>query len=161
MFKRVYVGIAGVLFLAAGAAGCGASDAPSTLRGPAWQVVAIYTDPEVPGELPAAAAGTAHLAFGGASITGTTGCAALQGSVEFSDEGESVSADRASQVRITGISYDKQGDCTGELLYTHEQLQAILSPGATLDIQHVGPREVVLTLEGDAVNPPAIRMMAP
>lgn len=71
------VQLAVIAALSCGLSGCGGFFGPGT-----WQVVGVYTDASLPGELPADAAGKANFQIRGNTIRGTTPCAAVEGSLD-------------------------------------------------------------------------------
>lgn len=138
-------------------AGC--SGAPTTeVAGSSWLVTDIWTLPGEPSTLPPHAAGTAQLAFGGQSVTGTTGCARLQGTVAFTRDGATASATDADTLRIDRLETEPApADCASA--WVHENLVDIITPGATFDVHRSG-RSLVLTLQGEGVDRPAVGLSA-
>ncbi|GAB3704128.1 META domain-containing protein [Corynebacterium nasicanis] len=115
-----------------------------------WQVTDIWTTPGDPSTLPPQDAGRAWLALGGQSLSGNTGCSRLQGTVTFSEDGETLSIDH--------LEVDPAAaDCPAER--THGQLTELLRPGAEFAVHHAG-RSLTLTARSDAVDPPAIGLAA-
>lgn len=132
-----------VVLLAAAAAlgGCA--------REETWQVVAVYTDPDTPGALPADAAGAVNVAVDGASFSGSTGCGEMRGNYTL-DEGE---------LTVTDVDVPGAGGCSGGARRTHDQLAGILHDGARFTVRELSDYEVVLTADVDSVEPPAVRLM--
>ncbi|WP_245945737.1 hypothetical protein [Corynebacterium senegalense] len=152
MSARLAAGFAATA-LGAVCAGCSGGAAPQDetgLTGPTWQIVALYTDPATPGELPADAAGKASLAFGDRSMTGQTGCAAVKATT--TTEGEVL---RLADVEISDI-----GECDGGSRYVHDRLVGLLTPGAGFEVRRLGEGEAVLTKTDAGVEPPSIRVMS-
>lgn len=122
-----------------------------------WEIIAVYTDPDMPGDVPADAAGRAALTFGRNSLTARTACAPLQARA-------SVAADSVRLERVKVGSLDDA--CAGGSRRLHEQLVGLLVEGAEFDVRHVGetegePKEIMLTLRSDAIDPPTIRAVTP
>lgn len=113
-----------------------------------WQVVAVYTAPDLPGDVPADAAGRVNFAVDGTTFTGSTGCADVAG--EFAQDGDTVT--------LETITVGDVGECTGGTRHIHEQLVPLLTQGATFTRRDLSEYEVMLT--GDnTVDPPSIRLM--
>ena len=137
---------------AAALAGCSAPTHP--LAGTTWEIVALYTDPDVPGDVPLDAAGRAVIVFGRESLTARTGCAPLQAGASISD----------SDVQLRGVTTGKlDSDCAGGSRRLHTQLSEILVPDAEFDLRRYGEDEITLTARrghGIDLNPPTIRLVA-
>ncbi|MCQ4619199.1 hypothetical protein KBX10_08950 [Corynebacterium sp. CCUG 59401] len=137
---------------AAALAGCSAPTHP--LAGTTWEIVAVYTDPDFPGDVPLDAAGRAVIVFGRESLTARTGCAPLQAGASISD----------SDVQLRGVTTGKlDSDCAGGSRRLHTQLSEILVPDAEFDLRRYGEDEITLTARrGDEIdlNPPTIRLVA-
>lgn len=148
MRRRAAALISGVAFLAA----C-APQPQHTLADSSWEVVAIYVDPEATGAVPADAAGRVTMTFGSQSITAQTGCAPLQAKAEITED--SVSVDRVQVGKLADY-------CIGGSRRTHEQLTAMLTPGAEFDLRRygeTGKQEITLTKRTDDVDSPTIRLV--
>lgn len=131
-----------VIVLALGLAACaGEPELPDTT----WQVTDIWTTPGDPSTLPPQDAGRAWLAFGEQSLTGTTGCSLLQGTVTFSAERD--------HLRIDHLEVEPAAECLAP--WTHGHLSELLAEGAEFDVHHAAST-LTLTLRSDAVDPPAI-----
>ena len=116
-----------------------------------WQVVAIYTDPAVPGDLPPDAHGTANFTVSGSKVRGTTPCARVAAEVNQQDE----------QLTIESIEMHPRTDvdCVGGKLRTHEQLSALLTPGSLFNV-NVYPANAISLVKADsgAVDAPIITL---
>lgn len=130
---------------------------PFTLAGCAsgqtWQVVGLYTDPALPGDLPADVAGAVNFDVRDSRFAGETGCAAISG--EFTDvEGG---------IEFTNVEVAGPGDCSGGARHTHEQLAGLMVDGAAFDVRRMSEYEVLLTQRTDAhepgSEPKSIRLM--
>lgn len=114
-----------------------------------WEVVAVYTDPAVPGDVPPSAAGSAVVVFGEESLTARTGCAPLQA-------GATVDGDT---LQLHGVDVGPvAADCPAQRV--HDQLVRVLAPHAEFDIRRYGDSEMTLTLRSDELDPPTIRLVA-
>lgn len=116
-----------------------------------WQVVAIYTDPAVPGDLPPDAHGTANFSITDGTVRGFTPCARVTAQVNQHDE----------QLTITSIEMQPRTDtdCTGGKRRTHEQLSALLAPGSLFHV-NVYPANAVSLVKADTdeVDAPIITL---
>ena len=140
-----------VLAIAAVGVLAACSAPPPTITEATWQVTNIGTDPGAPAAVPVGGA----LAFGEASLAGTTGCSPIQGAVTFTRDGATVAAKDAQSVTIDRIEVEAApADCRAA--WTHEQLIALLVPGATFDLYQPHDTELTLTLRGDEIDRPAI-----
>ena len=116
-----------------------------------WQVTAVYTDPSVPGDLPADAHGSANFSLSGSTVHGTTPCALVTAQVTLEDE----------QVSIDSVDMRPRGgvDCTGGRLHTHEQLASLLEPGLLFDVNvHPNSRLSLVKVDPDVVDTPIITL---
>ncbi|WP_235933536.1 hypothetical protein [Corynebacterium qintianiae] len=130
--------------------GCARTADDAGLSGETWQVVALHTQPDTPGELPTDAAGKASLRFSGSSMNATTGCAPLRAQVETSPE----------RLKLVDVEVGSAGDCFGGSRYVHDTLTSLLVPGAEFEIHMLNEREATLTALADTVDRPSIRVMA-
>ncbi|OIR45852.1 hypothetical protein [Corynebacterium sp. NML130628] len=128
--------------LVAGAALGLAACAPAP---PVWQVVAVYTSPDTPGDLP----DRANVSIDGSKLTGSTGCGKVEGEVTVTED----------TLAIHEISFPDPAGCEGAARYTHDQLASVVVPEATFHINNVSDTEKVLTLDGEDVNEPSVRVM--
>ena len=143
-----------VLALASCVLLAGCASQPGELEQTTWEVVAVYVDPATPGGVTTDAAGRAVLAFGPSSIAVQTGCAPLQARAEVSND----------FVRLVEV---KEGplidDCLGGTRTLHTHLTSLLTEGSEFDIRSYGedsPKELVMTKRTDAVDKPALRLVA-
>lgn len=130
--------------------GCAGAGSTEPLGGKTWQVVALHTAPEVPGELPADAAGKVTLWLDGADLAATTGCAPLRATVDA----------EPGRITLGEVDVGAAGDCIGGSRYVHDALTRMLAPGAQLDVRELNEGEATLTEAGDALDRPSIRVMA-
>ncbi|MCP1388438.1 hypothetical protein M5J20_09630 [Corynebacterium sp. TA-R-1] len=163
--------VAAPLLLGPTLASCGAEP-------PTWQVVAVYTDPALPGDLPLDAAGKANVQVkqrgDTLDFTGTTPCATLTGQATVGGAtGPAADApDAATSLALTSITFDAPGDtCVGGARHTHDQLTELLQPGATFEVRSLSDTERLLITTPTApatpagtsadvlVDPPSIRLM--
>lgn len=157
-----------LLLLAAAAllSACAPDPAPveGSLIGQTWQVTDIFTTPEAPSTVSGSAAGAVQLIFGESSATGSTGCAPIQADATFlaGRDPDPVPADEADAVVFSDVGVPDPGEagmaCEGTRAWAHEHMTRLLTEGATFDIDAVSPTEMVLTLRGDAVDRPALRL---
>lgn len=145
--KRV-VALASCVLLA------GCASQPGELEETTWEVVAVYVDPATPGGVTPDAAGRAVLAFGPSSIAVQTGCAPLQARAEVSSD----------FVRLVEVKEGPLIDaCQGGTRLLHNHLTSVLTEGSEFDIRSYGedsPKELVMTKRTDAVDKPALRLVA-
>lgn len=135
--------------------GCGGGDTLESdhpLAGTSWEVVAVYQDPDVPGDVPFDAAGRARLAFGGSSVSANTGCAPLQAVATVKQD--SIKLEEVKQGRL-------HNPCIGGTRRVHDQLTGILTTGAEFSLTRYGDREMTLRLRSDELDPPTIRLVQP
>ena len=127
---------------------------PGELEDTTWEVVAVYVDPATPGGVTPDAAGRAVLAFGPSSIAVQTGCAPLQARAEVSSD----------FVRLVEVKEGPLIDaCQGGTRLLHNHLTSLLTEGSEFDIRSYGedsPKELVMTKRTDAVDKPALRLVA-
>ncbi len=160
--KRALVLLAAAATLAA----CTPEPAPveGSLIGQTWQVTDIFTEPEAPSTVSGSAAGAVEIVFGDSTATGSTGCAPLQADVRFVSGQDAVPADEAEAVEFREVGIPDPADagmpCEGTRAWAHGHMTRLLTDGATFDIESVSPTEMVLTLRGDAVDRPALRLAA-
>ena len=145
--KRV-VALASCVLLA------GCASQPGELEETTWEVVAVYVEPATPGGVTPDAAGRAVLAFGPSSIAVQTGCAPLQARAEVSSD----------FVRLVEVKEGPLIDaCQGGTRLLHNHLTSLLTEGSEFDIRSYGedsPKELVMTKRTDAVDKPALRLVA-
>lgn len=113
-----------------------------------WQVVGIATHPD----LPTSVAGTSNFQLRGDRLKGTTPCAEVEGSASLAD----------ATLQLHSLTIGAVADeaaCTGAARHTHDQLAALLTPGAVFDVRDTGPTERLLVLRTDAVDRPSVRVM--
>ena len=131
-------------------AGCSA-EPDHVLGGRTWEVTAVYTDPDVPGAVPADAAGRALVVFGAESLTARTACAPLQAGASIDD----------GVVQLKGVRVgDVREDCIGGSRRVHDQLTALLTEGAEFDVTHLTDDVITLKLRSDALDRPTIKLVA-
>jgi len=131
-------------------AGCSA-EPDHVLGGRTWEVTAVYTDPDVPGAVPADAAGRALVVFGAESLTARTACAPLQAGAEIRDD----------TLRLKGVRVgDVREDCMGGSRRVHDQLTGLLTEGAEFDVTHLTDDVITLKLRSDALDRPTIKLVA-
>jgi len=131
-------------------AGCSA-EPDHVLGGRTWEVTAVYTDPNVPGAVPADAAGRALVVFGAESLTARTACAPLQAGASIDD----------GVVQLKGVRVgDVREDCIGGSRRVHDQLTGLLTEGAEFDVTHLTDDVITLKLRRDALDRPTIKLVA-
>ena len=131
-------------------AGCSA-EPDHVLGGRTWEVTAVYTDPNVPGAVPADAAGRALVVFGAESLTARTACAPLQAGASIDDD----------VVRLKGVRVgDIREDCIGGSRRVHDQLTGLLTEGAEFDVTHLTDDVITLKLRSDVLDRPTIKLVA-
>lgn len=153
-----------LLGAAAALSACTPSPEPveGSILGQTWQVTDIFTEPGAPSTVSGAAAGAVHLVFGDSSATGSTGCAPIQADATFLRGGDAVPADDAEAVEFSGVGIPDPAEagmeCSGTRAWAHEHMTRLITEGATFDMSATSPTEMVLTLRGDAVDRPALRL---
>lgn len=131
-------------------AGCSA-EPDHVLGGRTWEVTAVYTDPDVPGAVPADAAGRALVVFGAESLTARTACAPLQAGASIDD----------GVVQLKGVRVgDVREDCIGGSRRVHDQLTGLLTEGAEFDVTHLTDDVITLKLRSDVLDRPTIKLVA-
>lgn len=131
-------------------AGCSA-EPDHVLGGRTWEVTAVYTDPDVPGAVPADAAGRALVVFGAESLTARTACAPLQAGASIDD----------GVVRLKGVRVgDVREDCIGGSRRVHDQLTGLLTEGAEFDVTHLTDDVITLKLRSEVLDRPTIKLVA-
>lgn len=155
------------LAAALGAAGVGAAlltaCGSDELANSTWQITNVYTAEQKPSELPASIAGAAVLSFGGSSITGFTGCANLQGLVEFTSDDKPAQPGQADRLTVSELNVQEPDDsCQGQQRYVHDAVVDVLSH-TPLEVQPLrnGSGDVdalLLREQTDAVNKPGLRL---
>ncbi|GAA1167000.1 hypothetical protein CGLAUT_10420 [Corynebacterium glaucum] len=120
-----------------------------------WQVVAIYAEPDLPGNLPADAAGTVNVRLTDTKDTptfaGTTPCAEVTGTLSQNDDEQVTAIDTVEFGAITN-----DDSCIGGARHTHNQLAELLKPGTAIAMAKPSEEELRVVLSPDAVNPPSI-----
>lgn len=149
---------AGVAVGAAALLAACSQDTP--LVDPTWQIVNVYRDPGVPSQVPDSSAGDAVMVFGHSSVAGNTGCGSFQAKVTYQAGGEVVAPGDADAIVFTALNIQPPGQCEGAALYVHEQLAEMLH--GQFDISHDPDHggELLLHKHTDAVDKPAIRLVA-
>lgn len=125
-----------------------------------WQVTAIYTEPGATATVPGPAAGLAQLAFGTSTVSGFTGCVPLQAETAYTDAtGERRDPEDAERITFSRVTVDDAPeDCVGGARHVHDELVALLD--GPFEVSHPGDSEMVLTQVSDAIDAPAIRLVA-
>lgn len=152
---HVAVHVAALVACACGLGGCGGLAGSGT-----WQVVGVYTDAFLPGELPADAAGKANFQIRGKTVRGTTPCVAVEGTIEKGSENDP-DDDRVTLTAITIEEPQDPGACVGGSRHVHDQLTQLLTPGAQFRVLRPsdGERLLVSTADEQRADPPSIRAM--
>lgn len=128
-----------------------------SLQAPTWQVVGVYTDPSLPGALPADAAGAANFRVHSGEFRGSTPCASVRG--ELTIDGDTLTLDF--------VELDDPGDCSGGARHTHDQLAGLLTPGASFHIVETAPTERLLVenvenvedTDAGSIDRPSVRLV--
>lgn len=122
---------------------------------PTWQVVAIYAEPDLPGSLPADAAGTVNFHLTDTRDTpyfaGTTPCADITGTIDPIDEQQ---LNTIGTIEFGAITDD--ASCIGGARHTHNQLVELLKPGTAFELSKPSKEELRVVLSPDSINPPSI-----
>lgn len=126
-----------------------------TVVGSLWQVTNIWSTPGAPSALPPGAAGHANLVFGEISVTGSTGCSAIQGAVTFTSDEQPSSVVDADAVTFDLVEIDPPADDCANA-WTHHQLAELITPGASFDLHQESDVELTLTVQGEEIDRPAI-----
>lgn len=169
-------GLAGIiaaatLFLAGCSTPDGAPPQPlgdDRVGGKTWQAIGVYISPETNGSISENSLSVPRAVFGETSMLGSTGCEEFSAQVSyFNDDPDSQEQDptelrKADAVRIDSIVFDTEGetgrvDCTGEMLWTHNNLSRLYTEGNTFDIAVDKNNQLILTLQDGRVDSPAIR----
>ena len=101
-------------------------------------------------------------------MLGSTGCEQFSAEVTyFNAASDSANPDptelrKADAVRIDSIVFDTEGEtgsmeCTGEMLWTHNNLSRLYAQGNEFDITVDKNNQLILTLQDGRVDSPAIR----
>lgn len=178
MSKTVNKYIAGGLAAAAlSLAACSTpDDAPpeplgdDRVGGKTWQAIGVYTSPETNGAISENALVVPRVVFGETSMIGSTGCEHFNAKVSYfsddpeSDQDSSAELRKADSVRIDSIVFDTEGEtgeveCSGEMQWTHNNLSRLYVEGNEFDIDVDKNNQLILTLQDDLVNSPAIRFV--
>lgn len=156
---HVAVHVAALVACTCGLGACGGLVGSGT-----WQVVGVYTDAFLPGELPADAAGKANFQTRGKTVRGTTPCAAVEGTIEKDPEKDPEKSSDDDRVTLTAITIEElqdPGACVGGSRHVHDQLTQLLTPGAQFRVLRPsdGERLLVSTADEQRADPPSIRVM--
>lgn len=156
-------------------AGCSTpDDAPpqplgdDRVGGKTWQAIGIYTSPESNGAISENTVSVPRVVFGETSMIGSTGCEQFNAQVSYfsddadADDDAAAELRKADSVRIDSIVYDTEGEtgsveCTGEMLWAHNNLSRLYAEGNAFDIEVDTNNQLILTLQDDVVDSPAIR----
>lgn len=165
---RVASAAVGILAAAAALSGCGAADsdqakAPGSdvIMDKSWQIIGMYTTPESGGALSNTVVPAPSLTLGNRGMVGTTGCAQFKARVSYTANGQSSGLNGADAVRIESMDVDtRREDCAGQSLGVHNQLLHLLTEGAVFDMHVDRNNQLVFTLQSDAVDAPALRMVS-
>ena len=136
--------------------------------GKTWQAIGVYTSPETNGAISENTLSVPRVVFGETSMLGSTGCEQFSAEVSyFSEDSDSATPDptelrKADAVRIDSIVFDTEGEtgsmeCTGEMLWTHNNLSRLYAQGNEFDITVDKNNQLILTLQDGRVDSPAIR----
>ena len=136
--------------------------------GKTWQAIGVYTSPETNGAISENTLSVPRVVFGETSMLGSTGCEQFSAEVTyFTDASDSANPDptelrKADAVRIDSIVFDTEGEtgsmeCTGEMLWTHNNLSRLYAQGNEFDITVDKNNQLILTLQDGRVDSPAIR----
>ncbi|PQM74335.1 hypothetical protein [Corynebacterium sp. J010B-136] len=171
--KKSFVGYlaAAAVFLASCSTPDGAPPQPlgdDRVGGKTWQAIGVYTSPETNGAISENTLSFPRVVFGETSMLGSTGCEQFSAKVTyFSDASDSENPDptelrKADAVRIDSIVFDTEGEtgsmeCTGEMLWTHNNLSRLYAQGNEFDITVDKNNQLILTLQDGRVDSPAIR----
>ncbi|QPK79479.1 META domain-containing protein [Corynebacterium lizhenjunii] len=151
-------GLAGALALALPLAAC---SSPEVVQDRSWQVVGIYTSPDSPSTIPDTVNPAPSLTLGTAGLVGTTGCAQFRGRADYTHDGQPAAVDTANTLRISSIDFAApREDCAHESLWAHNQLERLLRADNTFDLRMDKNSELVLTLQDERVDSPAIRFVS-
>lgn len=158
-------------------AGCSTpDDAPpeplgdDRVGGKTWQAIGVYTSPESNGAISENALMVPRVVFGETSMIGSTGCEHFRAEVSYFSDAPDAQGDSAAElrkadsVRIDSIAYDTEGEtgnveCSGEMQWTHNNLSRLYVEGNEFDIAVDKNNQLILTLQDDLVNSPAIRFV--
>ncbi|MEJ5929016.1 META domain-containing protein [Corynebacterium sp. H128] len=88
----------------------------ASFRDTTWQIVNVYSNPNMPSELP----GQAKMAFGSSTVTGYTGCGSFQGRVHFEP-----SAEEPEKMTFRDMNF-QDVTCDGTQRYFHDELVTLL-----------------------------------
>ncbi len=138
----------------------------NTITDTSWQVTDVYTTPDYPAEVPESIAGSVTVSFGNSTITGFTGCAPFNATVEFSrTDGDALvpsTSGEADHMRVPEMVSDEQvsDDCTGHVRFIHDALLDFFQSGE-FTISRPEETEMIITVataDAQAVDQPAIRL---
>lgn len=111
-----------------------------------WQITNVYVKPDTPSNVPE----PAYLVFGETSVTGSTGCAQIQGRVSFSP-----SYDAPTSISFRDMNFEET-HCEGSQRYFHDQLVVLLS--GEMAVKKQGD-EMLLSKTGE-LDKPGVRLVA-
>ncbi|MDO4631260.1 MAG: hypothetical protein Q4A82_03125 [Corynebacterium sp.] len=127
-----------------------------------WQVANVYTTPDYPAAVPDAVAGAVTINFGASTISGFTGCAPLQGTVNFNREGQPATSVDGDALHVDDIKFRPidEAQCTGHIRFVHD---AIVKFFEHPDFRVTRPTggELLLTVRSDNAyeDQPALRLV--
>ncbi|MEX3517527.1 hypothetical protein VVR26_08805 [Corynebacterium camporealensis] len=126
-----------------------------------WQVVGIYTNPDSPSTIPDSLVEVPHISFGESSAVGTTGCTRFTAEVSFSTGEDSTNIRDADVMHLDEITYDEPSEsCTGAANWADTSMRHLLREGNDFDISMNPNNQLVLTLDTDEVDSPALRLVS-
>lgn len=111
-----------------------------------WQVTNVYTSPDVPSQVPV----PAYLVFGDSTVTGSTGCAEIQGRVSFTPD-----AAQPTHASFRDMNF-RDASCEGSQRFFHDQMVALL--GGELEVKK--EKDEMLLTKTDGLDRPGIRLVA-
>lgn len=123
-------------------AGC-ATDIPMSTT---WQIANVYVSTDTPSQV----LEPAYLVFGDSTVTGSTGCAAIQGRVSFKPDAKNPTSVNFRHVNISEPS------CDGAQRFFHDHMVSMLSG----EFEVKKERDEMLLTKTDGMDRPGIRLVA-
>lgn len=111
-----------------------------------WQVTNVYVSPDTPSHVPE----PAYLVFGDSTVTGSTGCAEIQGRVSFSPD-----ANRPTHATFRDMNFSDVS-CQGTQRFFHDHMAQMLDG----EFEVKKENDEMLLTKTDGLDRPGIRLVA-
>lgn len=123
-----------------------------------WQVIGIYTSPQLPSAIPAEVVVVPHLTLGRTSAVGSTGCADFAAEISYTAAGDAA-ADTVSFDELRWRHSDRE--CSEQERWVHNRIEDFIATGNSFDMVRDHNDQLILTLVDERVDSPALRFAAP